>query len=181
MRIPGSNVSPFFFFVDSQTYSLHAETWRWWKSYERFDKFSTCHTHLEGGTHGSCLTDAFHLQCLDTGKDFVFPKNYTGSVISVGFGEALLRLLESLTEPVIPTALNAACGQATSKDQGFEVSKVPLPFGSGHPEPNEGGARSTHHSVMLVAYSNHWRPTAVRQVSTCFRERTSELFPYVAI
>jgi hypothetical protein len=55
----------------------------------------------------------------------VFPKDYTSSEIWVGFGEALLRLLDSLTEPVIPTSLNAACGRATSKDQGFEVSKVP--------------------------------------------------------
>lgn len=54
----------------------------------------------------------------------MFPKDYTSSVISVGFGEALMRLLESLTEPLIPTALNAACVQATSKDRGFEVSKV---------------------------------------------------------
>jgi len=81
-----------------------------------------------------------NLQCLDTGKDFAFPKNYTRSGISVGFGEALLRLLESLTEPLIPTELNAACGQATSRDQGFEVSEVPLPrsvsfFGSGLSEP----------------------------------------------
>ena len=68
-----------------------------------------------------------NLQCLDTGKDFVFPKDYARSVISVGFGEALLRLLESLTEPLIPTSLNAACGQATSKDQGFEVSKISRP------------------------------------------------------
>jgi len=60
-------------------------------------------------------------ECLDTGKDFAFPKDYTRSAISVGFGEALLRLLESLTEPLIPTALNVACGQATSKDQGFEL------------------------------------------------------------
>ncbi|KAF9653656.1 DNase I-like protein [Thelephora ganbajun] len=60
-------------------------------------------------------------ECLDTGKDFAFPKDYTSLEISVGFGEALLRLLESLTEPLIPTFLNAACEEARSKDQGFEV------------------------------------------------------------
>jgi hypothetical protein len=74
---------------------------------------------------GAEYTDAqFTIQCLDTGKDFAFPKDYTSSAISVGFGEALLRLLGSLTEPLIPTSLNAACGTATSKDEGFEVSKV---------------------------------------------------------
>jgi hypothetical protein len=90
-----------------------------------------------------------------------------------------LRLLESLTEPLIPTALNAACGQATSKDQGFEVSKVspPVPcvsfFGSGLAEPKP----RSHITRMLVAYSDHhWRWTAVRQVPACFRERTSGFF-----
>lgn len=47
------------------------------------------------------------------------------SDVSVGVGEALVRLLESLAEPLIPTSLNAACRQATSKDQGFEVSGDP--------------------------------------------------------
>jgi len=60
-------------------------------------------------------------ECLDTGKDFAFPKDCTSSAVSFGFGEALLRLLESLTEPLIPISLNAACAQATSKDQGFEL------------------------------------------------------------
>jgi len=60
-------------------------------------------------------------ECLDTGTNFAFPKDYTSSEISVAFGEALLRLLESLTEPLIPTSLNVACEQATSRDQGFEL------------------------------------------------------------
>ena len=112
--------------------------------------------------HRSRLTDAltgnYNLQCLDTGRDFAFPKNHTASAISVGFGEALLRLLESLTEPLIPTALNAACGQAISKEQGFEVSRIPLPFRVAfrrRPPRAEGGVRSARHSAMLVAYSNH--------------------------
>jgi len=94
-----------------------------------------------------------NLQCLDTGKDFVFPKNYTRSAISVGFGEALLRLLESLTEPLIPTVLNAACGQATSKDQGFEVSRIPFPFRvvfRQRPSRAEGRARNAHHSIARL-------------------------------
>lgn len=49
-------------------------------------------------------------------------------MVSVGFGEALLRLLDSLAEPLIPTSLNAACGAATSKDEGFEVSPIFLPL-----------------------------------------------------
>lgn len=35
-----------------------------------------------------------------------------------------MRLLESLAEPLIPTSLNAACGEAASKDQAFEVSEI---------------------------------------------------------
>ena len=86
----------------------------------------------------------------------MFPKNYTRSAISVGFGEALLRLLESLTEPLIPTVLNAACGQATSRDQGFEVSKIPFPFRVVFPAAafpsREGRARSAHHSITCLLF-----------------------------
>lgn len=107
----------------------------------------------------------------------MFPKECTSSVISVGFGEALLRLLESLTDPLIPTSLNVACGQATSKDEGFEVSLSPR-----RRSPIRMGTSAVaHHSAILVAYANHWRRTAARQVSTCFRQRTSGLFPYLAI
>ncbi|KAF9788098.1 DNase I-like protein [Thelephora terrestris] len=80
-------------------------------------------------------------ECLDTGKQFVFPKEYTNSVISVGFGEALLRLLDSLTEPLIPSSLNSACEAVTSKDEGFEVSL---------PHPSRASWRSLAYTLLLI-------------------------------
>ena len=98
----------------------------------------------------------------------------------MGFGEALLRLLESLAEPLIPTSLNTACEAATSKEEGFEVSEIILPFpcadpfGGGHAEPNVGSPTAEDHSVtlLLILIICAWRPTAIRQIPTCFRERT---------
>jgi len=63
-------------------------------------------------------------------------------------------------EPLIPTSLNAVYGQASSKDQGFELrGEQDLPFheafGGGQAKPNTVH-RSTHHSatvrLLLIPY-----------------------------
>lgn len=70
--------------------------------------------------HSSCL------QCLDTGDEFPWPLHEAKGDARVprAFAHALLRLLDSLIEPIIPTKLHGRCIQMTSRDDAFEVSGV---------------------------------------------------------
>ncbi|KAJ7023466.1 DNase I-like protein [Mycena alexandri] len=62
-------------------------------------------------------------ECLDTGADFPFSpsaKDDLGAV-PIAFGETLLRLLDSLPEPLVPVALHARCAEMASRDEAFEM------------------------------------------------------------
>jgi len=61
-------------------------------------------------------------ECLDTGAEFPFAtKTEHDPSIVLAFGDTLLQLLSSLTEPVVPASLHAKCAQMTSRDEAFEL------------------------------------------------------------
>lgn len=62
------------------------------------------------------------LQSLDTGEEFPSFSDHSSSDVALAFGTTLLELLDALTEPVIPYAVQERCAQATSRDEAFEVS-----------------------------------------------------------
>jgi len=59
-------------------------------------------------------------ECLDTGVDFPFNSPHERRVV-LAFGEALLQLLDSLSEPVVPPYLHAKCLQMNSRSEAFEI------------------------------------------------------------
>ncbi|KAL0579195.1 hypothetical protein V5O48_002817 [Marasmius crinis-equi] len=60
-------------------------------------------------------------ECLDTGDEFPFSAEEKDVATLVAFGETLLNLLASLPEGLIPDTLYSQCGQATSRDEAFEI------------------------------------------------------------
>ncbi|KAJ7766342.1 DNase I-like protein [Mycena maculata] len=60
-------------------------------------------------------------ECLDTGTDFPFSPNPRDDRIPLAFGETLLQLLDSLTEPIVPSELHARCVEMTNRDEAFEL------------------------------------------------------------
>ncbi|TFK84297.1 DNase I-like protein [Polyporus arcularius HHB13444] len=58
---------------------------------------------------------------LDTGGEFDFGAAEKESKVALAFGDTLLQLLDSLSEPVIPPALHPRCAQMTSRDEAFEL------------------------------------------------------------
>lgn len=68
-------------------------------------------------------------ECLDTGDEFPWPLHEAKGDARVprAFAHALLRLLDSLIEPIIPTKLHGRCIQMTSRDDAFECLDDLLP------------------------------------------------------
>ncbi|KAF7329209.1 DNase I-like protein [Mycena kentingensis (nom. inval.)] len=60
-------------------------------------------------------------ECLDTGDDFPFTPSLNEDALPVAFGETLLRLLDSLPEPLVPAELQPLCVLKTSRDEAFEM------------------------------------------------------------
>ncbi|KAJ6552223.1 DNase I-like protein [Mycena vulgaris] len=60
-------------------------------------------------------------ECLDTGSEFPFSPNPKDESVPIAFGETLLRLLGSLTEPIVPVELHPQCMEMTSRDEAFEM------------------------------------------------------------
>ncbi|KAJ7092810.1 DNase I-like protein [Mycena belliarum] len=60
-------------------------------------------------------------ECLDSGADFPFSPDAKDESRPIAFGETLLCLLGSLTEPIVPSALHARCVEVTSRDEAFEM------------------------------------------------------------
>ncbi|TFK32280.1 Endonuclease/exonuclease/phosphatase [Crucibulum laeve] len=60
-------------------------------------------------------------ECLDTGDEFPYPHDTQDCKIPIAFSVTLLRLLNSLVEPVVPPLLHARCMQMTSQDEAFEL------------------------------------------------------------
>ncbi|OBZ76964.1 Inositol polyphosphate 5-phosphatase OCRL-1 [Grifola frondosa] len=60
-------------------------------------------------------------ECLDTGAEFVFGCSETEPRVAWAVADTLVRLLESLSEPVVPASLHARCIQMTSRDEAFEL------------------------------------------------------------
>jgi len=59
-------------------------------------------------------------ECLDTGAKF--PEVIKNDPrLALAFAQALLQLLDSLSEPIIPVSLHARCAQITSRDEAFEL------------------------------------------------------------
>ena len=63
-------------------------------------------------------------QCLDTGSDFPYPFDTSDSKIPLAFATTLLRLLDSLVEPVIPASVHPRCIEMTNRDEAFDVRLV---------------------------------------------------------
>ncbi|KAJ7700407.1 Endonuclease/exonuclease/phosphatase [Mycena rosella] len=66
------------------------------------------------------MVDAIR-ECLDTGAEFTFSPDPKNESAPVAFGETLLRLLNSLTEPIVPVELQPRCVDMTSRDEAFEM------------------------------------------------------------
>ncbi|KAI0819892.1 DNase I-like protein [Trametes gibbosa] len=60
-------------------------------------------------------------ESLDTGAEFTVDGPGRGSQAALAYADALLELLGSLIEPVIPISLHARCAEMTSRDEAFEV------------------------------------------------------------
>ncbi|KAF7289711.1 DNase I-like protein [Mycena indigotica] len=60
-------------------------------------------------------------ECLDTGVDFPFTPDEKEDKVPVAFGETLLRLLNSLPEPLVRADLQPQCVLQTSRDEAFEM------------------------------------------------------------
>ncbi|KZT35716.1 DNase I-like protein [Sistotremastrum suecicum HHB10207 ss-3] len=58
---------------------------------------------------------------LDTGDEFDFIPAVDKQTLAFAFGETLIQLLESLSEPLIPWALHGDCANATSRDMAFAI------------------------------------------------------------
>lgn len=58
---------------------------------------------------------------MDTGDEFDFIPAVDKQTLALAFGETLIHLLESLSEPLIPWALHGDCANATSRDMAFAV------------------------------------------------------------
>lgn len=46
--------------------------------------------------------------------------------VAVAFADALLQLLDSLADPIIPAPLHTKCTQIASRDEAFEVRTSPF-------------------------------------------------------
>ncbi|KAH9848135.1 DNase I-like protein [Lenzites betulinus] len=60
-------------------------------------------------------------ESLDTGAEFAVDGPGSDPKAALAYADALLELLGSLIEPVIPTSLHAKCAQMTSRDEAFEI------------------------------------------------------------
>ncbi|KII91616.1 hypothetical protein PLICRDRAFT_514320 [Plicaturopsis crispa FD-325 SS-3] len=60
-------------------------------------------------------------ECLDTGAELEFAPDVAHGEVLVAFGEALLELLDSLLEPIVPYALHQRCTMVGSRDEAFEL------------------------------------------------------------
>ncbi|KAH9925009.1 DNase I-like protein [Epithele typhae] len=60
-------------------------------------------------------------ESLDTGEEFSVGGTEGDPATARAFADALLQLLDSLTEPVIPASLHARCAQMAGRDEAFEV------------------------------------------------------------
>ncbi|KAL1948333.1 hypothetical protein VTO73DRAFT_12408 [Trametes versicolor] len=60
-------------------------------------------------------------ESLDTGAEFTVDGPLSGPKTALAFADALLQLLASFVEPVIPAALHAKCAEMTSRDEAFEL------------------------------------------------------------
>ncbi|KNZ81328.1 Inositol polyphosphate 5-phosphatase OCRL-1 [Termitomyces sp. J132] len=60
-------------------------------------------------------------ECLETGDEFPFLQADTDLTVMLSFGETLLRLLDSLVDPVVPIFLHSQCTQMKNRDEAFEV------------------------------------------------------------
>ncbi|KAF9460415.1 Endonuclease/exonuclease/phosphatase [Collybia nuda] len=60
-------------------------------------------------------------ECLDTGEEFPIIPNEADTEVHLAFAVVLLRLLDSLVEPIVPVSLHSKCTQMTSRDEAFEV------------------------------------------------------------
>ncbi|KAH0578595.1 hypothetical protein H2248_003736 [Termitomyces sp. 'cryptogamus'] len=60
-------------------------------------------------------------ECLETGDEFPFLQADTDLTVMLSFGETLLRLLDSLVDPVVPIFLHSQCTQMKNRDEAFEL------------------------------------------------------------
>ncbi|KAF7343256.1 Inositol polyphosphate 5-phosphatase OCRL-1 [Mycena venus] len=60
-------------------------------------------------------------ECLDTGAEFPFLPTKDDDKAPIAFGQTLVRLLDSLPEPLIPVQLHPRCIEITSRDEAFEL------------------------------------------------------------
>ncbi|KZT64220.1 DNase I-like protein [Daedalea quercina L-15889] len=60
-------------------------------------------------------------ECLDTGMEFPFQQPETEPASALAFGDAFIRFLRLLPEPIIPASLITRCAEVTSKEDAFEL------------------------------------------------------------
>jgi len=60
-------------------------------------------------------------ECLDSGDEFPFAPTDADPQVALAFRATLVRLLDSLIDPIVPEPLHARCIQTTSRDEAFEL------------------------------------------------------------
>lgn len=60
-------------------------------------------------------------ESLDTGSDFPYPSDTPDPKIPLAFATTLLRLLDSLVEPVLPASMHPRCIEMTNRDEAFDL------------------------------------------------------------
>lgn len=63
-------------------------------------------------------------QHLDTGNEFPYSHDTREPSIPIAFGGALVELLTSLPEYVVPKELHGRCVAVTNRDEAFEVNGI---------------------------------------------------------
>ncbi|KAJ8488584.1 hypothetical protein ONZ51_g3464 [Trametes cubensis] len=59
--------------------------------------------------------------CLDTGAEFDLDESEGKGKVALAVADTLAQLLDSLVEPVVPTALHGRCAEMSSRDEAFEL------------------------------------------------------------
>ncbi|KAI0329804.1 DNase I-like protein [Cubamyces sp. BRFM 1775] len=60
-------------------------------------------------------------ECLDTGAEFDLDESEGKAKVALAVADTLAQLLDSLVEPVVPTALHGRCADMSSRDEAFEL------------------------------------------------------------
>jgi inositol polyphosphate 5-phosphatase INPP5B/F len=70
---------------------------------------------------------AYRIQALDEGAELPEPDEKTRQTLSLNVASCLLKLLEALPEPLVPSHLHQACAETANRETAFEVQPLNKP------------------------------------------------------